>query len=291
MTVSIWLNYAKDKLETAGIGTARLDSELLLGDMLEHDRSWLLAHTDTIITDETRTKLEAQLEERVQHVPLAYIRGKTEFYGREFLIDRRVLEPRPESETMIDILKKLPEAKDGLEIIDVGTGSGALAITAKLELPNSKVAATDIDAGCLQVAERNAAKHHVDIDFSLGDLLESVHVVPGPTVITLANLPYVPEDFHVNPAALQEPRIAIFGGKDGLDLYRKLFAQAAEFSERPKYILTESLPPQHKQLAFIAARHGFRQTNEDDFIQVFEGGHQQGVAYDQSAAAKVRRGK
>jgi len=283
VTVSIWLGYAKDKLETAGVGTARLDSQLLLADELEHDRSWLLAHTETVLTEETHTKLDKQLEERAKHVPLAYIRGKTEFYGREFLIDRRVLEPRPESETMIDILKGLPGADGAMEIIDVGTGSGALAITAKLELPKATVIATDIDPGCLQVAEQNAAKHHVAIQFAQGDLLEPVKSVPGLSVITIANLPYVPDDHQVNAAALQEPRTAIFGGPDGLDPYRRLFAQAAEFSERPRYILTESLPPQHKQLAFIAARHGFRQTKEDDFIQVFEGGHQQGVAYNPQA--------
>src|SRR5688500_8411905 len=112
MTVSIWLSYAIDKLETAGIGTASLDCQLLLADILEHDRSWLLAHTETVVTEETRKKLEAQPEERAKHVPLAYIRGKTEFYGREFFVDRRVLEPRPESETMIDILKSLPGATE-----------------------------------------------------------------------------------------------------------------------------------------------------------------------------------
>lgn len=279
MTVSIWLAYAKDKLETAGIGTARLDSQLLLADMLEHDRSWLLAHPDTVITEDTNSRLDKQLEERVKHIPLAYIRGKTEFYGREFYVDRRVLEPRPESETMIDMLKKLPGADGGIEIVDVGTGSGALAITAKLELPRAIVIATDIDPGCLEVAEKNAAKHHVNIKFAQGDLLEPVSVRHGVSVVTLANLPYVPDDYQINQAAMQEPRMAIFGGEDGLDPYRKLFAQAAGFSERPKYVLTESLPPQHKQLAFIAARHGFRQTKEDDFIQLFEGGYQQGVAY------------
>lgn len=281
MTISIWLSYAKDKLETAGIGTARLDSQVLLADMLKHDRSWLQGHPDTVITEETQKKLEAQLEERAKHIPLAYIRGKTEFYGREFYIDRRVLEPRPESETMIDLLKKLPGATDRKEeIIDVGTGSGALAITAKLELPKATVIATDIDPGCLEVAERNAARHHVDIQFTQGDMLEPIGTVPpGFSVITLANLPYVPDDYHVNQAALQEPRQAIFGGTDGLDPYRKLFEQAAGFSERPRYIMTEALPPQHKQLEFIAARHGFRQTMENDFVQVFEGGHRQGVAY------------
>ncbi|MCA9331426.1 peptide chain release factor N(5)-glutamine methyltransferase [Candidatus Saccharibacteria bacterium] len=280
MTISVWLAYAKDKLESAGIGTARLDSQLLLADILQQDRSWLMAHLDTIVTDETRAQLEPQLLERAKHVPLAYIRGKTEFYGREFLVDKRVLEPRPESETMIDILKKLPGSNESnLEIIDVGTGSGALAITAKLELPQATVVATDIDPGCLQVAETNASKHHVDINFTQGDLLEPISNAPGLSVVTLANLPYVPDDYQINQAAMQEPRLAIFGGSDGLDPYRKLFAQAASFYDKPSYILTESLPPQQKQLALIAARHGFRQIQTDDFIQVFQGGHQQGVAY------------
>lgn len=281
MTISIWLSYAKNKLETAGIGTARLDSQVLLADILGHDRGWLLAHADTVITEETRKALDAQLVERASHVPLAYIRGKTEFYGREFFVDRRVLEPRPESETMIDILKSIPGAtSEKIEIIDVGTGSGALAVTAKLELPRATVVATDIDPGCLEVAEKNAKKHHVDIQFTQGNLLEPIGTVPpGLSVITLANLPYVPDDHTVNLAAMQEPKLAIFGGPDGLDLYQKLFYQAAGFSERPRYIITESLPPQHRQLTFVAARYGFRQIREDDFIQVFEGGHQQGTSY------------
>lgn len=285
MTISTWLNYAVDKLETAGIPTARLDAQLLLADELEHDRSWLQAHLETMITAETKAKLETLLDERARHVPLAYIRGKTEFYGREFLVDRRVLEPRPESETMIDILKKLPGAMDGLEIIDVGTGSGALAITAKLELPKSTVLATDIDAGCLEVAQKNAQKHHVDIRFTQGDLLQTVSIAKGQVAITLANLPYIPDDFHVNPAAMHEPPQAIYGGPDGLDPYRRLFEQASKFNERPRYILTEALPPQHKQLQFIAARFGFLQTQIEDFIQVFQGGHAQGLAYDNNGAA------
>jgi len=283
MTISVWLSYAKNKLETAGISTARLDSQLLLADILRHDRSWLMAHMDTVVTDATRKELDKQLDERARHVPLAYIRGKTEFYGREFYVDKRVLEPRPESETMINILKRIPGTDEQAEIIDVGTGSGALAITAKLELPKAKVIATDIDSGCLQVAEKNAARYHVNIEFAHGDLLDPIEEIPGLSIITLANLPYVPDDHFVNQAAMQEPRLAIFGGADGLDPYRKLFSQASGFNEKPRYILTESLPPQHKQLAIIAARYGFRQSQEDDFIQVFKGGHQQGVAYGSSS--------
>lgn len=281
MTVSLWLSHAIDFLKSAGIGTARLDSQLLLADALGHDRGWVLAHPDTPLTEETVSSLQKQLQERADHVPLAYIRGKTEFYGREFLVDRRVLEPRPESETMIDLLKKLPpvKQKQPCQVIDVGTGSGVLAITAKLELPQAEIVATDIDQGSLEVAKKNAAKHHVTVEFAEGDMLEPIKALARPLIITLANLPYVPDSHQVNQAALHEPRHAIFGGPDGLDPYRKLFRQATELSERPAYILTESLPPQHKQLAFIAARYGFRPGGGEDFIQVFEGGHQKGVAY------------
>jgi release factor glutamine methyltransferase len=277
MTISIWLSHAINQLETAGVATARLDSQLLLSDELKQDRAWLMAHLETQLTNETIQKLAKLIEDRAQHVPLSYIRGKTEFYGREFLIDRRVLEPRPESETMIDILKQLPPANEPLQIIDVGTGSGALAITAKLELPDAEVVATDIDPGCLEVAQANAAKHQVVITFTHGDLLEPVKIENKRVVITLANLPYVPDTYHINQAATHEPKRAIYGGPDGLDPYRKLFQQAADLPKKPAFILTESLPPQHRELAFIAARYGFRLTREEDFIQVFEGGGPQGV--------------
>jgi release factor glutamine methyltransferase len=282
MTISIWLSHAIDRLKSAGIATARLDSQLLLADKMERDRGWVLAHPEIPLTEETINQLNGQLEERAKHVPLAYIRGKVEFYGREFIVDRRVLEPRPESETMIDVMKKLPPIrnKEAVQIIDVGTGSGALAITAKLELPGADVVATDIDAGSLQVAQANAAKLQANIEFAQGDMLTPVKkALARPVVITLANLPYVPDDHQVNRAALFEPRIAIFGGPDGLDPFRKLFEQAAKLVKHSSFILTESLPPQHKKLEFIAARNGFRQTREEDFVQVFEGGHQQGVAY------------
>lgn len=283
MTVSTWLNYAIDRLVNAGIGTARLDSQLLLSDALGQDRSWLSAHLDTPIAEDVFNQLDQQLVQRCKHVPLAYIRGKTEFYGREFLVDKRVLEPRPESETMIEVFKKLPVVKrqEAIQLIDVGTGSGALAVTAKLEFPKAEVVAIDINPDCLEIAQANARKHEVTINFAQGDMLEPIQSLEHPAIITLANLPYVPDDHHVNQAALQEPHDAIFGGQDGLNLYRKLFKQAADLPTLPAYILTESLPPQHHQLKFIAARYGFRISLDEDFIQLFEGGYHKGVEYQQ----------
>ncbi|HSX44539.1 MAG TPA: HemK/PrmC family methyltransferase [Candidatus Saccharimonadales bacterium] len=259
MQAETWLAEATKKLEKAGIGTARLDCLVLLEDVLDKDRAYLLAHSDIELSEPTLKKLNRQIIRRVKHEPLAYIRGKTEFYGREFCIDHRVLEPRPESETMIELLKKLKLGNQ--TIADIGTGSGALAITVKLEFPKVKVVAGDIDKDCLVVAKRNARLLQAKVEFYQGDLLKPLPMVN----IILANLPYVPNNHTINQAARHEPNIAIFGGPDGLDIYRQMFAQ---IHQKPSYILTESLPPQHQKLAQIAKRHGFIQKLEEDFIQV-----------------------
>lgn len=171
MNISDWLQQSTKGLEEKGIDTARLDCLVILEDLITKDRSWILAHQDEMLTDEQLRKLDEQLEQRGKHTPLAYIRGKTEFYGREFLINEYVLEPRPESETIIELLKQ--SVTDGAieRIIDVGTGSGALAITAKLEIPAADIIAIDIDKNCLELAQRNAIKHKADVNCIEGNLL------------------------------------------------------------------------------------------------------------------------
>ena len=269
MTLQDFLPAAINRLQTAGISTARLDVLVLLEDNLGTDRAVLLAHPETELGDEQIKTLDEQIMRRASHIPLAYIRGKTEFYGREFYVDENVLEPRPESETMIDILKSLPDAKN-LAIFDIGTGSGALAITAKLELSGAQVTAIDIDTACLDIAERNARALHAAIGLTESSLIESlVASPPKKSFALLCNLPYVPDNFQINTAASHEPRLAIFGGPDGLDIYRKLFTQVQALSQKPHYILTEALPPQHGQLDEIARNHGFTPVQKDDFIQVF----------------------
>jgi release factor glutamine methyltransferase len=276
MTIAHYMQKTQRRLEKAGIGTARLDCLVLLEDATGKDRAYLLAHPERPLQGATLKKLEQQIERRAQHVPLAQIRGKTEFYGREFIITPDVLEPRPESETMIELAKEIYRVApcnrgEKCAIVDLGTGSGALAITAKLELPNSEAIATDIDKRCLKVAETNATKHKTDITFYDGDLLGALPpTVYGLPSIFLCNLPYVPNNFTVNKAALAEPKHAIYGGKDGLDLYRRLFEQISSSTTKPLYVLTESLPPQHTKLAKIAVKAGYKQTRVDDFIQVFK---------------------
>jgi release factor glutamine methyltransferase len=269
-TVSQWLNQATKLLETSGIGTARLDALILLCDCLGKNRAHLLAHPDLKLTRDQQDELLKLLNRRSHHEPLAYIRGKTEFYGRSFSISKAVLEPRPESEMMIDLLLQKRNELREATIIDVGTGSGALAITAKLELPKTKVSAIDVDQKCLELAKENAARHSVSIEYITSDLLLHFpnHVSNSPSVI-LANLPYVPDDYQINSAALHEPRLAIFGGADGLELYRTMFNQLSEWQDAPLYVFTEALPFQHNALQNIASTQNFNMIAQEDFIQVF----------------------
>lgn len=264
-----WLKRAQEQLEVAGVGLARLDALVLLEDVTGHDRAWLLARPDHKLSTAELAKLTNLLKRRAQHEPLAYVRKKTEFYGREFIITPAVLEPRPESETMIDQLKKLSEqaklpAKP--HIADVGAGSGALGITAKLELPKAIVELLEIDREALKVAKMNVDKYTINISAVKSDLLASS---AQNNDILLCNLPYVPDSHTVNKAASKEPRIAIFGGLDGLDIYRRLFGQVKKLAKQPLFILTESLPPQHADLAEIAHQADYELAETDDFIQVF----------------------
>ena len=268
------LRHATARLQAVGIATARLDSLVLLEDVLNTNSTHILARPDESMTIEQQQHIIRLLKLRESHVPLAYIRHKTEFYGREFYIDKRVLEPRPESETMIDSLHELaPALPTNTAIIDVGTGSGALAITAKLEIPNICAYATDIDEQCLVIARRNARMLRTSVAFSHANLLNTLNINSPPQVIVLANLPYVPNDFHINRAATHEPKRAIFGGPDGLDVYRLLFNQLRTRHDLPTtHVITESLPPQHDTLAAIASAASYSLTGTNDFIQVFKTG-------------------
>ena len=293
MTIHSWLVEATQKLVQAGIGTARLDALVLLEDELNTNRAQLLAHPELKLTMVRRAKLGRKLARRGRHEPLAYIRGHTEFYGREFIITNAVLEPRAESEAMLDLLKSLPLSQNSfasagltkstasitlgqlsktppnlrrtIQIADVGTGSGALGITAALEI-GCTVELIEIDDDAIRVAKRNVKKFATDNSVIKSDLLAQTTTKYD---ILLCNLPYVPSNFHINPAALNEPKIAIFGGLDGLDIYRRLFTQLENLKQQPQYVLTESLPPQHTKLAQIAKEAGFKLTKAEDFIQVF----------------------
>lgn len=267
MALNEWLRQATAQLEAAGVGSARLDALVLAEFVLQSDRAQLLANPERALSTTELRKLNNVLNLRVAHTPIAHIRGYTEFYGRNFVITPAVLEPRPESETMIEQLLKLVKSTQNLRIADIGAGSGALGITAKFELPNSEVDLIELDQNALKVARMNVDKFTISISVIESDLL--ANTTKGYDVL-LCNLPYVPDEFQINLAAGHEPRMAIFGGPDGLDLYRRLFQQANSSSKQPLYILTESLPPQHEVMASIAAEQDYKLLTSEDFIQVFK---------------------
>ncbi len=225
------------------------------------------AHPEHELSPSQLAELAKLLKRRARHEPLAYVRGFSEFYGRTFVITPAVLEPRPESETMIDLLKNLPGLPARLRLADVGAGSGALGITAMLELAEVRkvsVELLEIDPKAIKVAKTNVDKFTLKIRTVKSDLLTCS---TQQNDVLLCNLPYVPDDFHINQAAAQEPKIAIFDTcPDGLDIYRKLFQQVAKLPKKPLFILTESLPPQHHALQGIAEAHGYQLQQTDDFI-------------------------
>lgn len=280
MTFDEWLSSATEHLTDAGINTARLDAIVLLEDTLSSTRAKILAHPGKKLSAREIETLANLLKRREQHIPLAYIRQKAEFYGREFVLSPAVLQPRPESETMIEVLKKLvadtqanqakstkPKLSQPIRVLDVGTGSGAIGITVALELPNLHVELLDIDRSALKVAKTNVDKFTLNISVMHGDLLVGLDRSYD---FLLCNLPYVPDDFKINLAAAHEPKLAIFGGPDGLDLYRRLFSQADKLADKPLYILTESLPPQHSTLEQIAKEFNYCLVESSDFINVFK---------------------
>lgn len=265
-----WLKKAIKQLEDAGVGTARLDALVLLEDITGKDRTHLLAHPELELSTEQQNQLQNLLDRRSQHEPLAYIRQKTEFYGYEFIVSAATLEPRPESETMIDLLLKYrddPGMHPVFSLADVGAGSGALGITASLLFKLAGVDLLEISPAALKVARANTKKLNSDAVCYQSDMFSAVNDQKYDVV--LANLPYVPDSYPINTAASKEPRLAIFGGDDGLDEYRQLFSQLPEHTNEGALVFTESLPFQHRELANIARTHGFKQIDTEDFIQVF----------------------
>lgn len=267
MKIESWLESVTTQLADTGIETPRLDALVLLEDITGKDRTHLLAYPESRLSKEQLKKLDLLISRRLRHEPLAYIRNKVEFYGHEFEVNNHTLVPRPESEHFIDLLNEYGEIPT---IIDVGTGSGALAISAKLAKPGAEVFGLDIDPNCIEIALANALKHRTEVTFKNSDLLRVMDLNDQPSpVAILANLPYVPDAYKINPAARHEPELALFGGKDGLDLYRIMFSQLDEYEDLEIIVLTEALESQHTNLAGIAFDHGFVPAKTRGLIQAF----------------------
>ncbi len=237
------LEVATRCLTVADCDTPRLDAEVLLAHMLGQDRAWLYAHPQVSLNEDQLNRFAALLHRREQREPVAYLIGSKEFFGLEFVVNPHVLIPRPETELLVetalwilDFGFWILEGKSKIQnlkskIVDVGTGSGCIAIALAKHLPHASVVAIDVSPDPLRLAEQNARRHGVAdrITFLLGDLLQPL---AEPVDLIISNPPYVSRSdlaASVSPEVSRyEPRLALDGGEDGLEVIRRLLPQARE---------------------------------------------------------------
>lgn len=229
------VRWAASELTNADVLSPRLDSEVLLAHTLGWTRARLYAFPELELSAEQCEAFVGLVNRRVQHEPVPYIVGHREFYGLDLVVDRRVLIPRPETELLVqhalDSASLLQNDGQALTLVDVGTGSGCVAVSLAVNLPQATVHATDVSVDALEVAVLNAARHNVgnSVHVWLGSLLEPL---PERAHIIVANLPYISTGYlaKLDRDVLDyEPRLALEGGADGLRLVRALLEQAGHW--------------------------------------------------------------
>lgn len=221
--------------------SASLDAQLLMAEVLGVSRAHVLAHPERLLTDEQHAQFLALAERRVAGEPIAYLLGRRAFYDREMIVSPAVLIPRPETEDLLErALNSEQAARPDCSVVDVGTGSGAIAVTFAALKPHAQVYATDLSPAALDIARRNAEAQSVRLTFFQGDLLLPLIERGIQVDLLLANLPYI--EGGVIPTldvSRYEPVMALDGGADGLDLVRRLIVQAPAVLKPRALILLE----------------------------------------------------
>ncbi|TMD22375.1 MAG: peptide chain release factor N(5)-glutamine methyltransferase [Chloroflexi bacterium] len=243
-------------LATAGIPLPWLDAEILVAHVLQSSRERLHSHPDQQLTIAQRARLRRLTSRRAARVPVPYLVGEREFYGHMLKVTPAVLIPRPSSELLVELaiawLTTHPQAR---RVIDLGTGSGAVAISVAKAVPGVRIEARDVSARALRVADDNIARYRLRrrITTVKADLLEGA----VPADLILANLPYIPEALRrVRPKELEyEPGLALDGGKDGLSLIRVALAQAPAVVKTGGLLLFECDPAQTRRIVRLAQGH------------------------------------
>ena len=265
-TISFWLKNAAKSMKDTGIPSARLDAELILANTLRKNRTYLHAYLDEEIDPRRVDIANARLDLRLDRVPMAYILGYKEFYGRKFTVSPAVLVPRPESEDMISLFLDATAGEiEQKVLIDVGTGSGCLGITAALERTNISVILSDISKGAFRIAEKNADEHHARVKIQQQSLLNGQL---EPVDYIFANLPYVDKDWEVSPELQYEPKIALFTEDGGLKLTLELIQQAPRCLTPNGQLFIEADPIQHERIIQAAARQNFKLAAIQSYIIV-----------------------
>ena len=265
-TIESALSGTELELKNSMIKSARLDSQLILAHVIKKPRSWVLSHSDLVLSTKQIDQVKSLTILRQSNTPIAYLLKRKEFYRRTFLCDKRALVPRPESEQLIsDILEILP--KKPLSILDVGCGSGILGITTYLENPRWKITLSDISKDAIQLAKQNIESFNLSTKISIIE----ANLLPNNLYfdVVIANLPYVPTNLVDKLDIAKEPKLALFAGKDGLDVYRDLFKQLGDTKTKPTYLFIESLTEQQVELIKTGSSNKYSLLKQTDFTLSF----------------------
>ncbi len=250
-------------LRKAGTKTPELDARLLLCHAAGLTHEDFVARGGEVLPPETARRLQSHIERRAACEPVSRITGLREFYGRSFAVDGSVLDPRPDTETLIEAALDVVEARRGgkapLRLIDLGTGSGCILLTLLAELPDARGLGTDVSAAALRVARANAGRFGVAdrVSFAVSDWLDAVS---GKFDLVLSNPPYIARS-EIGVLALEvaghDPRCALDGGEDGLDAYRRIAREARRVLTPDGHILLEIGAAQAEAVASLLVENGF----------------------------------
>lgn len=222
MNLRDWLQQASDRLARAGIDSSRLEAQLLAAHVFMADRTWVVAHPEAEINE---LAAETLLQRREGREPLAYILGWREFYGRRFEVAPGVLIPRQETEVLLEAAL---DTVDQGPVLDLGTGSGCLAVSLKLERTGVEVWASDVSPVALEIARRNAEAHQAEVRFIESDLFQNFPEIQFQLIVS--NPPYIADDEELMPEVRgYEPPSALFSGPTGLEFYERLAREAGRF--------------------------------------------------------------
>ena len=252
--------------ELENLSSSRMDSETLLALALARDRTYLYARPEDAVPEEASRKFISWIGLRRDHYPVQYIRGTQEFYGREFIVRPGILIPRPETELLVDTFLELcrdyPPQSEAIRVLDIGTGSGCIAVTLSAENPGLRITAADIDPLAVRTASDNARlllESQAGIDFLISDLCSCLSVKTRFDFI-VSNPPYVGRDDSgsVDPSVLlHEPGAAVFSGETGFEFFQRIFSETRRYINPGGYLLLEIGSGQAGSLKILGEKNGW----------------------------------
>ena len=242
----------------AGIPDPENDAALLLSYLTGRQALELRLDTDTMLDDAALSAYQALTEKRLNRIPLQYLIGEVSFCGRLFKVDPRVLIPRPETELLCEWALDLLRDISGPRVLDLCCGSGCIGLSVKSERPDAQVTLSDISEDALNVSAVNAARLSLDVSFRWSDLLDAF--ADGPKFdLIVSNPPYIPSAVcnHLQPEVMHEPRLALDGGPDGLDLYRRIIRSSGSVLAPGGKLLMETGINETAELSGLLSENGF----------------------------------